>query len=93
MTELHARSASLPRSVAATLFVAGTIGVLWRGFRAVFLVRQWISVRQNDPSAAELYQVAFWFEVAYVAIAAAIAFGAWRLWPRDVAQPADTRAR
>jgi hypothetical protein len=82
MNEPNRGSSALSPALAWSLLAVGVGMALWRGARAVFWLREWSAARISDPSAAELYQINLWLEVAFAAIAFAIGFGAFRLLPR-----------
>jgi hypothetical protein len=69
-----------PRSLVryAGVLVSGLIAG-WRLVGAIANWRQWRRWAATDPSAAELYQINLWFDLAAAAFAAAIAALLWYL--------------
>ena len=51
----------------------------WRLVGAIANWREWRRWAATDPSAAELYQINLWFDLASAAFAAAIAALLWHL--------------
>lgn len=57
----------MKRAAVYVLIVASVAYLAWRGAAAFYWFRLWRQSVVDDPSAAELYQVNFWFELAFAA--------------------------
>lgn len=58
---------------ATSLVVGGLLCAAWRGVIGIYWFRQWWRWRAADPSAAELYQLDWWFENIPIVIELALA--------------------
>ena len=74
------------------MLVLGIGLAVWRGVIAIHWLRLWADSRVSDPSGAELYQISFWLELAFAAIAFGIGLGAFRLLPHRSSTRDDTPA-
>jgi len=55
------------------LIIAGLFWAIWRAILALSWLQEWRQWRIADPSAAELYQLNWWFEAGLAAIGIAAA--------------------
>lgn len=69
---MSSASGSARRASRVILIVTAAFA-LWRAVRAAHWLGLWVRTRRGDPSAAELYEVDFWFEV--IRIIAVVALG------------------
>ena len=67
------RVISLVSLLATSLVVGGLVCAAWRGAIGIYWFRQWWHWRAADPSAAELYQLNWWFETIPTIIGLALA--------------------
>jgi hypothetical protein len=66
------------RRVTGTPLMLGGLAVaVWRGTLGVHLFRLWLGARVADPSAAEVYQIGWWIEAAYVVVALGASLVGW----------------
>ena len=63
----------LARLGGCLLLVAGLAGAAWLGSVALYWYREWRRWRVEDPSAAELYQINWWFETGATVVALLVA--------------------
>ena len=67
--DVNRGSSVLKTSLYWLLFI-GCLGLAaWRGALAFHWLREWEAWRIADPSAAELYEVNFWFEIGWTLMA------------------------
>ncbi|MSV35537.1 MAG: hypothetical protein EXQ47_08070 [Bryobacterales bacterium] len=57
--------------------VCGLAFSVWRVILALHWFREWTQWKISDPSAAELYEVNFWFEVVFCGVGLAVAVAAF----------------